>query len=212
MRFVKGFWSAVPRHRFQSGGKPPHSKELDGFHDLIREALPLVEVLAPIGVRRMQLGKTLLEGRAAGEVRYYDENDRTGPAVMGQIGKPVPWPYGAWYLEAMDSHGGWLATPSEIVKFATHVDGFNSSTSILRKPTIKTMTTPSAANHGYASGWCVNQIPNWWHDGNLPGSVSIMVRTARGLCWAAFANTRAPGIDLDRMMWKMAKAVPAWRA
>ena len=76
------------------------------------------------------------------------------------------------------------------------------------------MTTPTAANPGYACGWAVNKAPNWWHNGSLPGTSSILVRTASGLCWAALANARTQGIGpgLDQMMWKIAKAVPEWRA
>jgi hypothetical protein len=59
----------------------------------------------------------------------------------------------------------------------------------------------------------VNSAHNWWHAGNLPGAVSFLVRTKRGMSWAAFANTRCTGgVDLDDLMWKMAKAVPAWKA
>src|SRR5262249_44742178 len=78
------------------------------------------EVLAPLGIRRMRLGKTLLAQRAPGEVTYYDE--RTGPAVMGAIGTRVSLPYGTWSLEAMDSHGGWLASAADLVRFASAFD------------------------------------------------------------------------------------------
>ena len=76
------------------------------------------------------------------------------------------------------------------------------------------MTTPTAANEHYACGWAVNKAPNWWHNGSLPGTSSILVRTASGLCWAALTNIRSEGIGpaLDEMMWKIAKAVPAWGA
>ena len=112
----------------------------------------------------------------------------------------------------MDSHGGWIATPGDLVQFARHVDGFTTTPNILAADTIRTMTTASAQNPNYACGWCVNRVPNWWHSGSLPGALSIMVRTGSGLCWAAITNTRAEGLDLDGMMWRMVKAVPAWRA
>ncbi len=72
--------------------------------------------------------------------------------------------------------------------------------------------TATTANPHYACGWCVNSFPNWWHTGSLPGTLTVMVRTASGLCWAALTNTRAEGINLDAMMWKMVNAVPAWKA
>jgi CubicO group peptidase (beta-lactamase class C family) len=156
-------------------------------------------VLAKCGIKDMQLGANTYAHRAEGEVVYYGQQGLgTNPYNMN-----VP---------RMDSHGGWIATPGDLVQFAMHVDGFKTTPNILRADTLKTMTTATAANPNYACGWCVNSIPNWWHEGSLPGTLSIMVRTASGLCWAALTNTRVDGFDLDKMMWQMVKAVPAWKA
>jgi len=155
------------------------------------------EILAKCGVQDMQIGGNTAAERAKNEVAYYAQNG----------GDPY-----RMNVRRMDSHGGWIATPSDLVKFATHVDGFKTVKNILERKTIETMVAPSTANPRYGSGWFVNEIPNWWHTGSLPGTATIMVRTARGLCWAAFTNTRSEGLNLDSMMWKMAAAVPAWKA
>jgi CubicO group peptidase (beta-lactamase class C family) len=156
-------------------------------------------VLAKCGIRNMQLAGNTLAHRAPGEVVYY------GPA-----GSETE-PYGM-NVTRMDAHGGWIAAPSDLVQFALHVDGFKTTPSLLRAESIKTMTTGSPANAGYACGWCVNRVPNWWHSGSLPGTLTILVRTASGLCWAAFTNTRCEGLNLDEMMWRVVQAVPAWHA
>jgi len=59
--------------------------------------------------------------------------------------------------------------------------------------------------------WCVNPAPNYWHNGSLPGTSTIMVRTVSGLCWAAFANAHRQGINqaLDQMKGAVVKAVLA---
>lgn len=164
------------------------------YADHVQEA-----VLSKCGISDMRIGGNTLEQRAPGEVVYY-----------GQEGSGNN-PYGM-NVTRMDSHGGWIATPSDLVHFAMHVDGFKTTPGILAGDTIKTMTTATTANPNYACGWCVNRFPNWWHTGSLPGTLTVMVRTASGLCWAAFTNTRGKGPNLDAMMWKMANAVPAWRA
>jgi hypothetical protein len=86
------------------------------------------------------------------------------------------------------------------------------------------MTTPAPAYPPsspakYARGWMVrnNGQGNWWHGGSLPGTTTIMVHTATGLCWAALANTRTQPSDeinsaLDNMMWDIARSVPDWGA
>lgn len=152
--------------------------------------------LAKCGISDMRLATN---ERAPGEVRYH-----------GQDGDD---PY-ATNISRMDSHGGWLATPSDLVRFTLRVDGFASVPDMLRPATIATMTTPTFANPSYACGWTVNKEPNWWHTGSLPGTSTLLVRTARGLNWAAFTNTRSKntGVSLDQMMWKLVKTVPAWQA
>jgi len=162
------------------------------------------QVLAKCGITTMRISGNTLADRAKMEVTYYSHD----LAVLLGI-----HPYGM-NVTRMDSHGGWIARASDLVQFAMHVDGFPNPPDILRAETIKTMTTPTAANPGYACGWAVNKVPNWWHAGSLPGTSSLMVRTASGLCWAALTNVRAKGMDasMDQMMWKIAKAVPSWHA
>ncbi len=157
------------------------------------------DVLGKCGVTAMRIaGNTLIE-RAPGEVVYYSDGKGN--------------PYGM-NVARMDAHGGWIATAGDLVRFAMRVDGFPNPPDILRAETLKAMTTPPTAEGGYACGWAVNKVPNWWHNGSLPGTSSILVRTASGMCWAALVNTRTEGIGpaLDRMMWEMARAVPEWRA
>jgi CubicO group peptidase (beta-lactamase class C family) len=157
------------------------------------------DVLAKCDVTDMRIASNTLPERLPGEVVYYGQNGDD--------------PY-RWNIRRMDSHGGWLGTPSDLVRFAMHVDGFSTTPNILAKKTIEVMTTPSPVFTHYAKGWCVNNEPNWWHGGTLPGTCTILVRTGTGLCWAAFANTHTRGMDeaLDRLMWNVVKTVPAWRA
>jgi CubicO group peptidase (beta-lactamase class C family) len=158
-------------------------------------------VLLPSDVTEMRIAGNTRADRVNGEVAYY--------------GPPDGRPYGM-NVARMDSHGGWIASATDLVKFVMHVDGFNDTESLLMPRTIQTMTSTVTASAGsrYASGWAVNTVPNWWHIGSLPGTTAIVVRTANGLCWAALANARSPGSDgaIDRMMWNLAKAVPAWQA
>ena len=71
------------------------------------------------------------------------------------------------------------------------------------------MYTPSTANAGYGKGWQVNTVPNYWHNGSLPGEQALMVRTSDGFCWSVLVNTRkgAIGGDMDALMWKIKGAI-----
>jgi CubicO group peptidase (beta-lactamase class C family) len=156
-------------------------------------------VLKRCGIDDMTIAGNTLAQRQPGEVKYY-----------GQGGNP----YGM-NVTRMDSHGGWVARPVDLVQYFMHVDGFAAPPNILKPETLKTMTTASAANANYAKGWEVNKADNWWHDGSLPGTSTIAVRTHSGFCWAAFVNTRRSNSpldgDLDKLIWTMVRQVKAWR-
>ncbi|HEX3745911.1 MAG TPA: serine hydrolase domain-containing protein [Bryobacteraceae bacterium] len=151
-------------------------------------------VLARCGIDDMRISGNTRAERARGEVVYY-------PAP-GEDAYDMD-------VRRMDSHGGWLATAPDLVRFATHLN-------MLRPTVIAEMMRGTTANAGYACGWAVNQVPNWWHNGSLPGTTSIMVRTASGFCWSALLNTREEKVNtggaLDRMMWEMVRKVASWRA
>ncbi len=153
-------------------------------------------VLGRCGITAMRIAGNTRAQRSPNEVAYYPDGN----------------PYGM-NVTRMDSHGGWIASATDLVRFAMHVDGLAAERSILKPDTIKAMTTPSAVNRGYAKGWAVN-ARNWWHNGSLPGTTSIMVRTQSGFCWAALANARhgESGGALDRLVWSMVRAVSAWKA
>jgi hypothetical protein len=99
--------------------------------------------------------------------------------------------YGGVSVEAMDAHGGWIATSRDLLRLLTAVDGFPSRPDILSPTTLHTMTTPSATNSNYAKGWEVNFSNHWWHTGALHGSASIMVRTNSQYTWAILLNARS---------------------
>ena len=97
-------------------GRVIESKSGTTYETYVRD-----EVLRPLGITRMRIGRTRLADRAPGESRYHHPG--TAPSVFAEdFGKPVPHPYGSWYLEAMDSHGGWIASAIDLARFATAFD------------------------------------------------------------------------------------------
>jgi CubicO group peptidase (beta-lactamase class C family) len=176
-------------------------------------------VLVPAGATRARVGRTLESGRLPGEVRYY----HPGSAMsVFPNGGNVPWPYGGFYLEAMDAHGGWVASTVDLLRFLTAVDGLPTRPDVLSAESIQLMTArpPSlwenSAYH-YGMGWAVRPAEgNWWHDGSLPGTATILVRTGGGLAWAALFNARetSPNSDFQRQidgkLWEAVRGVTAW--
>jgi CubicO group peptidase (beta-lactamase class C family) len=157
-------------------------------------------ILAPSGITDMRIAGNTLKQRAPNEVVYFGQYNED-PYKMN--------------VARMDSDAGWLATPSALVQFLDHVGGSGSIPSLLKPATVRLMTTPGPAFPAtsaakYARGWMVG-MGNMWHNGSLPGSTTIMVRTATGSCWAALANTRTEPHDqidtaLDETMWNMVRS------
>ena len=84
-------------------------------------------VLRPAGITRMRLGRTAKADRAEGEVCYGMGNGKKAAgsvdSVFPDVENRVPAPYGKYHIEAMDAHGGWIASAVDLVRFATWVDG-----------------------------------------------------------------------------------------
>ena len=156
-------------------------------------------VLGPSGISDMQIGGSTVALRAANEVTYY-ESATTDPYTID--------------VARMDSHGGCIATPIDHVRFAVHKDGFSPPVDLLSTADETLVTTPTsqsiAAGASYGLGWSVTTANTWWHNGSLPGTTSIMVRTSNGMTWSAIANTRDNSPDIDDMMWNVVNGVSAW--
>ncbi|MCA9140437.1 MAG: serine hydrolase, partial [Planctomycetales bacterium] len=186
-------------------------------------------VLAPIGVTQMRIGVTRLDGRAENEVRYYHPG--TGQSVFASdLNETVPWPYGGWNLEAMDSHGAWIASATDLAKFAAALDDPDSCP-ILSRESIEWMyrRPPGLAGYEedgtekeqyYSLGWSNRDVGkgriNHWHTGSLAGTATILIRRHDGKNFVALMNTRVSpdathlGRAIDGLLHTMANDVNQW--
>jgi N-acyl-D-amino-acid deacylase len=189
------------------------------------------QVLKPLAITRMRLGKNLLRDRAPDEVRYYDGRNRTGRAVSGpNVGKPVPLPYGVEGIETMDANGGWIASAVDLVRFAVAFDD-PKKCPVLGEESVRTMFAPppGPVGHGpkgrpkptyYGCGWDVRPEARGkvtkWHGGGLAGSNSFLIGRGDGIAWAVLFNsdTDAKGKDLvpliDEPLHHTADGIKDW--
>lgn len=183
----------------------------------------LASVLSRANVTRMRTGRSLPAGRADGEVRY---NDYPGaplvPSIHPEVPGRVPFPYGGFNLEALDSLGGWISSPIDLLRFATAVDGQRGS-ALLSKESVELMlsrppnVSQDAATY-YGMGWLVRPTAggaNWWHAGSLPGTVSYLVRLSNGVSYAAMFNMRPRDRDvftreLDAALGAAQRQISTW--
>ena len=189
-------------------------------------------VLAPAGITQMRIGRTLGEHRAKDEVTYHTRNRHMMPRVFPpNVGRRVPEQYGGWHIEAMDAHGGWIASAIDLVRFARQFDSPRDCRILTPASIAATFARPPAPggfDKGgkpkaayYALGWLVRPVgktgkANTWHAGALGGTSSLLVRRHDGLDWAVLFNmtSTADGRHLaeviDPLVHKAVDAVKTW--
>ncbi len=145
------------------------------------EAYVRTALLGPAGVTSMQIAGDTAADRAADEVVYYGQGEN---------------PYDM-KVARMDAHGGWIATPIDLLRFLGNVDGRDDN-HLLKAATVTTMTTTPAGvtdavdgtPTSYGRGWVVDAADDWNHNGSLPGTLSILRRRPNGIGHAVAINTR----------------------
>jgi CubicO group peptidase (beta-lactamase class C family) len=155
-------------------------------------------VLSQCGITDMQIAGDTLADRAPGEVVY----DGTNSTVGNPYGIPV---------RRMDSHGGWIATATDLLRFMVRMDANANPADIVSSASLTTMTTGTTANADYGQGWSL-YVPenNWFHTGRLGGTESVLVHHSTGISYAVIANGN--GLDPDKLGRDMAYAVDDWGA
>ena len=144
------------------------------------------------------------------------------PSFRQNLGQLVPWPYGGWNLEAMDSHGGWIASATDLPTFAA---AFNDPDNcpLLTRASIERMhqRPPGLAGHDhdgtekprFYSPGCSNRVVAEgkiirWHTGSLSGTVTTMIRRHDGKNFVALLNTSVSpsSISVDAAIGKLLHA------
>lgn len=169
-------------------------------------------LLRPIGINDMRIGHSLFAKNSPNEVTYYDYS---GAPLVNSVftGYATPRPNGGFYLEALDSVGGWIASSIDLARI---LDAFNPNptTQLLTPSSIQQMwAKPALAEwatspYWYGLGWLYNTNSNAWHGGSLPGTTAYAVHSSNGFNWAFLANSRPADsqndafvAELDTILW-----------
>lgn len=186
-------------------------------------------VLGPCGIRAMTQGRTLRALRGPDEVGYaMPQGASDAPSVFDEQPGNVPWPYGGWCLENMDSHGGWVGTVVDLARWCAALEDPSRSPVLQRASFDALYARPPApawrnadgslTDYYYGAGWLVRPVTggaNYWHDGSLDGTASYLVRRADGFAWATLFNQRSadpalPDSAIDGALNTALGAVRSW--
>ncbi|CAN5625933.1 hypothetical protein BH09CHL1_BH09CHL1_06740 [soil metagenome] len=154
-------------------------------------------LLAQCGITSMQIAGDTLAERATDEVVY-----------AGGSSYSIP-------VHRMDSHGGWIATPTDLLRFMVRFDGFADPADLISAASLSGMTTGTAVAPGYGRGF--GPGPDvWGHGGGLSGTESSVSRRPDGTCYAVIANgdsnINMDAFNADTIGFAMATAAVEWGA
>jgi CubicO group peptidase (beta-lactamase class C family) len=150
------------------------------------------QLLAPSGATRMEIAGNTRGERRAGEAVYLDQSGED--------------PY-ALNVARMDSHGGWIGTAADLVRFGQRINGDDPVPDLIGPQSVALMRSPSGGSQGYGRGWAINPAhQNRWHAGSLPGTTSMLVLVAGGGAFAGLVNSRSrgpreTGAGLEQLLW-----------
>lgn len=178
------------RYAYSNYGYCLLGRVIEKLTGLTYEGYVRQHVLAPLGITGMRIGKTHPDYAADPDEVHYYECEQGDSVFAANLGKPVPWPYGGWYLEAMDAHGAWVASAVDLARLVVAFDDPDhcpllkpeTFTQIFERPAGKVSLDDEGhpKPNYYGLGFSLLELDgpqkiNFWHTGSLAGTATLMV-------------------------------------
>lgn len=145
------------------------------------EAYVRKKILKPCGITEMYVAGNDKKDRRYREVKYYSEN---GNAYNNDV-------------KLMDSHGGWIGSSVDLMRFVVRIDGDPSKKDILNEDSTTSMFTPHTIDGkegNYAKGWWYLGSDDFEHGGNITGTQTYIRIMGNGISYVFLANTGKSGL------------------
>ena len=145
-------------------------------------------ILVPAGVFDMHIAENQYTERYPNEVRYYGPSNEEPVEAYDGSRKMMPRWYGGNNIKALYGAGGWVASPSELLKLIAAIDGRSGIEDILSKKSIDYMTRsdPSTLPIGWAK---CTASGDWTRSGTLSGTSALVKYSPSGYSWVFITNT-----------------------
>jgi len=148
-------------------------------------------ILSTCGITNMQIAGDTKSERKPNEVIYY------GNAYGMKVAR-------------MDAHGGWIASPIDLLRIMVRTDGSSTKPDILKLSTIINMFTECSVYSKYGKGWMIDNNEGYkGHNGSLPGTFGFVVIRDDGFCFAVLVNTR-PAPNIKKVLDDIVDGVSNW--
>jgi len=182
LQFAPGSEVSYSNFGYAVLGRVIETKTGKSYIDYLRQ-----DLLAPLKVRSIEVGSSLVAGRNPREPWYSDPNQDNN-VFAAKRGTLVPSPDGSFHLEAMDAHGGLIGSAPDLIRF---LDAYWIS--------------------GHPRQGKVGQ--EWTHFGSLPGTFTMARQRKDGVNIAVLFNQRADpsGKSYDEIQQVLDKAIDSIR-
>ncbi len=171
-------------------------------------------ILIPAGCFDMHLGNNLCERRYPNEVKYYEPTNAELVRACDGRDTLVLRSNGGNNIEELYGAGGWVASPTELLRFLSAIDGNDNYPDVLTPESVKTMT--ANIYNALPIGWMnTNSRGDWWRSGTLAGTSAMMKHQKDGFSWVFITNTSSwtgskfPN-KIERMMHQALNRVKSW--
>lgn len=146
------------------------------------------QILMPAGCFDMHLGKNLYEDKLPNEVKYYEVENAEQILSCDGSGKLVARSNGGNNIEELYGAGGWVASPTELLRFLAAIDSNPVIPDLLKDSSIEYMTQniPNALPIGWME---TNSRGDWMRTGTLAGTSALMKKQNDGYAWVFLTNT-----------------------
>jgi CubicO group peptidase (beta-lactamase class C family) len=148
-------------------------------------------VLNPIGLTRVQLGKTYLsEQDPVYDARRYHNYSSGSPHIASKFtGVLGPYTYG-YTKFAIGSAGSWTGTARDLARFMCATDRLPNHSDILSSASLDLMESdPVPAVGKTAHGWIREANGRLWHNGSIGYGSAYMEKNPNGVNLAVVCNT-----------------------
>lgn len=172
------------------------------------------DIMKPIGISDMHIGRSYLTDRRFNEVKYYESEESPMIPAFDGSGRVVPKPYGGNPIELLGPAGGWICSSVELAKLMVQIDGLRTVPDIFPQNLINQMVEEDELRGPL--GWkVVKENGDWIRTGSMAGTSAIMKRQSNGFCWVVIINSsswKGPRLPayVNYMMGKIEKGIAAW--
>ncbi len=191
------YYATRSRLRYQPGGSYDYSnlgymiltKVIEKSTGMGYEQFVQDSILAPVGCYNMFIGRNFSEDRPTNEVDYYEVKEATPVEAYDGSGRLTMKSDGGNNVTLLSGAGGWVASPTELLRFVASINGEGAKADILSLESIHLMTDNDEKNHPI--GWATIRGESWLRSGSMAGTSVLIKRQEDGYTWIFVSNSSA---------------------